>query len=201
MFKKMIVVAAMALLAISAQVGTASAALFANGGFETGDFTGWTLTNVDLNNDFVMVVPNSGNPSYPPNPGSYEAMLGKSGAVGTMSQTFDTTVGQQYSVKYWLANDMPPSLINHEANVFQAVWNNSIIQATALSNVNAFGYREYLFSAVATADTSTIAFNFQNDPSVFHLDNVDVTPTPIPAAFWLLGSGLAGLAGLRRKKA
>jgi len=25
------------------------------------------------------------------------------------------------------------------------------------------------------------------------------TPTPIPAAFWLLGSGLAGLAGLRRR--
>jgi hypothetical protein len=29
--------------------------------------------------------------------------------------------------------------------------------------------------------------------------NVTPTPTPIPAAFWLLGSGLAGLAGLRRK--
>ncbi len=28
----------------------------------------------------------------------------------------------------------------------------------------------------------------------------DVTPTPIPAAFWLLGSGLAGLAGAARRK-
>lgn len=27
-----------------------------------------------------------------------------------------------------------------------------------------------------------------------------VTPTPIPAAFWLLGSGLAGFAGLKRRK-
>jgi hypothetical protein len=30
--------------------------------------------------------------------------------------------------------------------------------------------------------------------------NLDVTPTPIPAAAWLLGSGLMGLAGIRRRK-
>ncbi|RNC65609.1 MAG: VPLPA-CTERM sorting domain-containing protein [Desulfuromonadales bacterium] len=29
--------------------------------------------------------------------------------------------------------------------------------------------------------------------------NIDVTPTPIPAAAWLLGSGLLGLVGIRRK--
>lgn len=29
--------------------------------------------------------------------------------------------------------------------------------------------------------------------------NIDVVPTPIPAAVWLLGSGLLGLAGFRRK--
>jgi hypothetical protein len=29
--------------------------------------------------------------------------------------------------------------------------------------------------------------------------NIDVTPTPIPAAAWLLGSGLLGLIGIRRK--
>jgi hypothetical protein len=29
--------------------------------------------------------------------------------------------------------------------------------------------------------------------------NIDVTPTPIPAAAWLLGSGLLGLIGIRRR--
>jgi hypothetical protein len=29
--------------------------------------------------------------------------------------------------------------------------------------------------------------------------NMDATPTPIPAAAWLLGSGLLGLAGIRRR--
>jgi hypothetical protein len=30
--------------------------------------------------------------------------------------------------------------------------------------------------------------------------NMDVTPTPVPAAAWLLGSGLLGLVGIRRRK-
>jgi hypothetical protein len=184
MFKKMIVVAAMALLAICAQVGTASAALV-NGGFETGDFTGWSIDSVS---NWALVM-DSGSKE-----GTYHAELGTYGSVGTLSQTFSTTAGQAYSVKYWLANDLSGD------NSFQALWNNSAIQATALTNVNAFGYREYLFTATANSDSSTIAFNFLNEPSVFHLDNVDVTPTPIPAAFWMLGSGLLGLAGVRRKQ-
>jgi hypothetical protein len=43
------------------------------------------------------------------------------------------------------------------------------------------------------------AVNISND-QVIALDNVNVTPTPIPAAAWLLGSGLLGLMGIRRKK-
>lgn len=50
---------------------------------------------------------------------------------------------------------------------------NSVNQLVFPNNIDT--YSEYLFDA-----------------------NIDVTPTPIPAAFWLLGSGLVGLAGIRR---
>jgi len=196
MFKKMIVVAALALIAISAQVGTASAALV-NGDFETGDFTGWS---VDTVNNWAMVI-NSGTQHA----GNFEAQLGTYADVNTGNpgpaatlthDAFATTAGQQYTVSFWLANDSKAS-----TNVFQALWNgqeqalNPVLNPTLASS-----YTQYAFTATATDATSTIAFNFQNDPSVFHLDNVDVTPTPIPAAFWLLGSGLMGLAGIRRRK-
>jgi hypothetical protein len=195
MFRKMIIVAAMAMLSIGAQVGTACADLV-NGGFETGDFTGWTLTNVTAD-DFVSVLSNSGNPSLPPNPGNYEAYLGKSGSVGAISQSFATTIGQTYTVSFWLASD---DINTANTNVFQALWNGQAQNINPVLNANlASPYTQYLFTATASSSSSTIAFNFQNDPSVFHLDNVDATPTPIPAAAWLLGSGLMGLVGFRRK--
>ncbi|NVN90133.1 MAG: VPLPA-CTERM sorting domain-containing protein [Desulfuromonadales bacterium] len=191
MFKKMIVVAALAIIAISAQVGTANAALV-NGDFETGDFNGWTVDSI---NNWAMVI-NSGSQHA----GNFEAQLGTYGTSGTLTHdAFATTAGQEYTVSFWLASD---GLNTTNTNVFQALWNGQAQNINPVLNPNlSSSYTQYLFTTIASGTSSTIAFNFQNDPSVFHLDNVDVTPTPIPAAFWLMGSGLAGLAGIRRKKA
>jgi len=62
----------------------------------------------------------------------------------------------------------------------------------------------------AVAAGQTITFRWVDDNTVnlspdqvIGLDDVNIsatTPTPIPAAAWLLGSGLMGLAGLRRRK-
>ena len=192
----MIVIVSMALLAVSTQVGTASAALFTNGGFETGDFTGWTLSN-GANDGFTFVVTNSGYQNLPPNPGSFEAQMGTFGNAGQISQAFDTAAGQEYKVSFWLKNDSKDS-----TNVFQVLWNGAVQNLNPVLNPTlASPYTQYQFTTTAANASSEIAFSFLNDPSIYHLDNVDVTPTPIPAAFWLLGSGLAGLAGLRRKKA
>jgi len=39
----------------------------------------------------------------------------------------------------------------------------------------------------------------RNDPTYFFLDDVDVSPVPIPGAVWLLGSGIVELIGLKRR--
>lgn len=39
-----------------------------------------------------------------------------------------------------------------------------------------------------------------NYNGVFQLDNIHVTPVPLPAAVWLFGSGLIGLFGFSRRK-
>jgi hypothetical protein len=64
--------------------------------------------------------------------------------------------------------------------------------------------------AQAVAAGQTLTFRWVDDNGVnvspdqqIGLDDVSInaaTPTPIPAAFWLLGSGLMGLFGMRRKK-
>ena len=60
--------------------------------------------------------------------------------------------------------------------------------------------------AQAVAAGSTLTFRWVDDNAVnispdqvIGLDDVNITPTPIPAAAWLLGSGLMGLIGFRRR--
>jgi hypothetical protein len=36
--------------------------------------------------------------------------------------------------------------------------------------------------------------------ATLNVETTGTAPVPVPAAVWLLGSGLAGLAGLRRRK-
>ncbi len=43
--------------------------------------------------------------------------------------------------------------------------------------------------------------NFYLDKVVLNTVSAPIAPVPVPAAAWLLGSGLLGLFGLRRKKA
>ena len=58
-----------------------------------------------------------------------------------------------------------------------------------------------LFADTVTADLSHVilnAYNFGVDDDIY-FDNFEASAVPVPAAVWLLGSGLLGLFGVRRK--
>jgi hypothetical protein len=60
----------------------------------------------------------------------------------------------------------------------------------------ALGAQSFSFGS----DFSNLASVSWSQSADFHqFDNVNATPTPIPAAAWLLGSGIMGLAGIRRR--
>lgn len=57
------------------------------------------------------------------------------------------------------------------------------------------------FSLYSDRAFDTVAFHTTNNDG-YGIDNLSVgSPTPIPGAIWLLGSGLVGLVGLRRRMA
>lgn len=61
----------------------------------------------------------------------------------------------------------------------------------------------YDLSFADGASTLDLTFQFVSDyDGYFMVDNIEITgnPVPVPAAVWLLGSGLLGLVGLRKRQ-
>ena len=121
--------------------------LVQNGGFETGNFTGWTQSG---NTEYTAVV--RGNSLYV-HSGAYGAQLGPAGSPGYLSQTMTTVSGQAYVLSLWLRN---PS--GEWPNWFQVQWNGTTlfeqqdITATAWTNL------QFLVTATGTSSVLQLGF-------------------------------------------
>ena len=170
--------------------GVARADLVANGGFETGDFTGWTLTG---NPGFIGIIGDAHS-------GAFAAGFGAVGSPTFLSQTLTTTPGTAYKISYWLEN------LGGPANAFNVEWNGStvILQTDLLP----FPYTQGTVNVVGTG-SDELTFSFQQNPSFFHIDDVSVSDdvsasiarvVPEPASLALLGGALLAFVLRRRAR-
>ncbi|SPE48899.1 putative Tripeptidyl-peptidase I [Verrucomicrobia bacterium] len=138
--------------------------LIQNGGFETGDFSGWTesgnFTGCTVGTSLV-------------HSGSFGAALGPYGGMGFLSQTLPTATGQAYYVSLWLA-----SPDGETPNEFQVIWNGTVLWDG--NNLGATGWTNLRFSAWSSGTNTDFRLGFQDDPSYLGLDDVTVTPIPQP---------------------
>jgi hypothetical protein len=143
-----------------------------NPGFETGDFTGWTLFSPG--GDTVV---DSANP----NSGSFSVDSGPVGALDFVSQVLPTTVGIQYTFAFYLASD------GNTPNDFVASWDGTPVYNA--DDLPAFDYQLLAFNVMASSSSTAIEFGFRNDFGFFQLDDVSVD-TPEPGIAWLMLLGL-----------
>jgi hypothetical protein len=173
-----------ALLLLLAAEGRARADLIVNGGFESGDFTGWTTGAISYPEYIV---------TSPVHSGQYAAQIaGYSYGPDTLSQTITTTtVGQHYDLSFWryVGGGGPTELLN-------VYWDGQ--QVYSELNPGARPYEQISVDVVGTG-SDTVLFQCANDPDFTYLDDISLNPSvtaaPEPGSLTLLGIAGICLAG------
>lgn len=165
---------------------SAHANLVINGGFETGDFSGWTQT------------PNTydGVDSLSPQAGNFAAYFGNPSGVSTISQTLATVAGNTYAVAFWLKNEADANGVSIP-NSFEFDWGGAAM--LVLSNAPEFAYKKYEFLLTATGSSTDLSFAFGQQPGFWDFDSVEV-PEPASLALTGIGGALALLVSRRRRE-
>jgi hypothetical protein len=153
--------------------------LIQNGGFETGDFTGWTLNEAS---GTVSIVDNGSNSGISPHSGTYFAALGHPSTLGYLTQTVPTVANQAYLLSLWLKSPNAATasgglVSSNTPNEFSVSWNgNTLFDQTNIPQIRSWTNLQFIVTASGTG--TVLQFGERVDPWYLGLDDVSVTPIP-----------------------
>jgi hypothetical protein len=164
--------------------------LIQNGNFATGDFTGWTVGG-----SYFSVQASS----YGINPPSGDSYMAVADGNETLSQTFATTIGQNYALSLDNANSRGP---NNQGGVYfrGSINGTTLFTDTADLSNTSWLTSTYNFTAASASTTMQLTLNFFNANGDGLFDDISVTPVPEPSTLAVYALGIfASFLMFRRK--
>jgi subtilase family serine protease len=141
--------------------------IVSNGGFETGDFSGWNLNAASTQVGSLRGLVHSGH---------YGAELGQPGTLGYLSQTLPTTAGHIYLLSLWIDNPQNP--YGATPNEFLVQWEGATIYDGV--DLPFSKWTNLKFYVTATNSGSLLQFGFQDDLYYLGLDDISVKSVETP---------------------
>ena len=179
-----------ALVVACASAASAQTDLVFNGGFETGNFSGWSVPPIVLppqpNPSFFEVYSGGGSHT-----GTYHARL-SSTQLQYMTQILPTTSGTDYELSFWLRQ------ISIAPEALLVRWEGATVFNQLLSNPDPLEWRHFTLPLHANITGSFLEFGQSYFPLEFHIDDISVVQVPAPGAGALLG--MAGVVAMRRRR-